>query len=83
VPPPLSGSGRFVPVGEWWRASSAARRAATLLLATSVFVLLELVASPKVLPCQVLDYLFALGYRPALRARTARAACELMDDWPQ
>jgi len=81
VPPPLSGEAGFVPVGQWWRTSSVARRAAAVAMSASVFALLELIASPKVLACQVLDYLFAFGYRPALRAQTDRDAVAMMADW--
>jgi uncharacterized membrane protein YGL010W len=81
VPPPLSGQDGFVPVGRWWRASSVARRAAAIVLSATVFVLLELIASPKVLACQVLEHLFALGYRPALSARIGRDAGALMANW--
>ena len=81
VPPPLSGQPSFVPVRRWWRGASVTRRVVVLALSSSVFVVLELVASPKVLACQILDYLFAFGYRPAQRERTDREACALMADW--
>lgn len=81
VPPPLSGQDGFVPVGQWWRASTCERRTAAIVLSATVFVLLELIASPKVLACQVLEYLFALGYRPALRAQIDRDAGVLMTHW--
>jgi hypothetical protein len=81
VPPPVSGADGFVPVGQWWRASSVGRRVAAIVLSGTVFALLELIASPKVLACQVLDYLFAFGYRPALRAQTDRDAVAMMADW--
>lgn len=81
VPPPLSGEDRFVPVGQWWHAAGVARRAAAIVLSATVFVFLELIASPKVLACQVLEHLFALGYRPALRAQIDRDAGALMANW--
>lgn len=81
VPPPLSGRGGFVPVGQWWRDSGLARRTAAIGLAATVFVVLELIASPKVLACQILEHLFALGYRPGLHAKIDRDAAALMADW--
>jgi len=74
VPPPLSGSERFIPFTRFWRTASAARKALALLLASSVYVLLELYASPRVFPCQALFLLQKLGYRGPLREETEREA---------
>src|SRR5207249_2179635 len=81
VPPPLSGADGFLPVGEWWLRAGLRRKLATALLSATSFVLLELIASPKILPCQVRSHLFALGFLPGERAAIERGVRALEADW--
>lgn len=85
VPPPLSGEHRFVPLGEWVRKASLGALARATLLTFGVFYWLELWATLRILPLQVMHALMALGHRPELRrALDARMAAILANptiDW--
>jgi hypothetical protein len=81
VPPPLSGCEQFLPFARFWRTSSVGRKGLAFVLANSVYVLLELVAAPRVLPCQVLRILQWFGYAGPSRAETEREAARMRESW--
>lgn len=81
VPPPLTGSERFLPFAAFWRTASAGRKAVVLSLASSVYVLLELVAVPRVFPCQALRILQWLGHARPAHAETEAEARRMMQRW--
>jgi len=87
IPPPWTGSHRFVPLGEWLRSAPATRIVGLALLSPTVFPLLEIWAAPRVWVLQVLHLMMRAGYRPALRERLAVRVVEIIDDartgWPQ
>jgi hypothetical protein len=83
VPPPVSGCERFVPFATFWRTASPGRKVITLLLASTSYVLLELIAAPRVFPCQMLRMLQSLGYAAGQRERTERAARRMMERWSE
>jgi uncharacterized membrane protein YGL010W len=76
VPPPLSGQRGFVPFGVWWSHASPGRKLAAAALATTVFVALELLASFRILPCQLRVYALALGATPSERMALDRGVTE-------
>jgi uncharacterized membrane protein YGL010W len=85
VPPPLSGAKGFVPLPAWLARIGvvAALRAAALTL--GIFYWLELWASLRLLPIQVLHLMMRAGFRPELRraldARVAEILAEPTADW--
>jgi hypothetical protein len=87
IPPPWTGSHRFVPLGEWLRAAPPSRIASLVLLSPTVFPLLELWAAPRVWVLEVLHLLMRAGYRLELRARLDERVDEMLNDartgWPQ
>lgn len=74
VPPPVSGTAGFVPLGRWVRDVPRGRLAAVALASALVFTGLEFFASFRVIALQALRGLFALGYRADLRDRSVAAA---------
>ncbi len=68
VPPPHSGTSHFVPMGEWLRSITPREFLRSAVMTVGVFYWLELWATFRIWPLQVLHVLLALGYRPALRA---------------
>ena len=75
VPPPLSGGEGFVPLRVWVRNVDFRVVLRAALLTLLVFYWLELWASFRILPLQVLHVLMRAGHRPALRrAVDARVA---------
>lgn len=87
IPPPWTGSHRFVTLGEWLRSAPAMRIVGLALLSPTVFPLLEIWAAPRVWVLQVLHLMMRAGYRPALRERLAVRVVEILSDartgWPQ
>jgi len=83
VPPPLSGTEEFVPFAKFWRTASPGRMAIALLCASTVYVLLEMIAVPRVLPCQVLCALQRLGYRGPCPIETERGAARMRESWSE
>jgi len=80
VPPPLSGTTRFVPVREWLRRLDLRNAARSSLLTMGVFFWLELWATPRIWTIQVLHVLMGGGYKPELRAALDRRAQEILAD---
>lgn len=78
IPPPLSGRAGWVPARAWLAAASAARVVGLGVLSLAVFTWLELWASPRVWPLQVLHVLMRAGHRPDLRARLAARVGEIL-----
>lgn len=77
VPPPLSDGPGLEPVGVWARRVSMGRFALAVVLSGTVYVLLELFASPRVLACQVARSLYRLGYAPERWSRMKAEADKL------
>jgi hypothetical protein len=69
VPPPQSGTERFVPIGAWIRTIGAVEMLRSTALTFLVFYWLELWAAPRVWPLQILHLAMRAGYRPDLRGR--------------
>jgi hypothetical protein len=80
VPPPWTGSHRFMTLGEFVRAAPLPRMIGLGLLTPTVFPLLEVWAAPRVWVLQVLHLMMRAGYRPALRAQLERRVIEMLDD---
>lgn len=78
IPPPLSGRAGWVPMRAWLGVAPPARVAGSVALMLVVFVWLELWASPRVWPLQVLHVLLRGGRRPDLRARLAARVDEIV-----
>lgn len=73
LPPPVSGRVGWVPMRAWCSSVSPLRVLGLAALSLAMFTWLELWASLRVWPLQVLHLLMRAGYRPELRARlTAR-----------
>jgi uncharacterized membrane protein YGL010W len=68
VPPPHSGTAEFLPVGQWVRQVGVLEVLRSALLMVTVFLALELWATFRIWPLQLLHVLMAVGYRPELRA---------------
>jgi uncharacterized membrane protein YGL010W len=68
IPPPHSGEPRFVPPIEWLRGVDVRETLRSAALTIGVFYWLELWATVRIWPLQVLHVLMACGYRPQLRA---------------
>lgn len=87
VPPPWTGSHRFLSLGEWLRTAPLSRVLTLFLLTPTVFPLLEAWAAPRVWVLQVLHLMMRAGYRSELRARLAGRVVEMLGDartgWPQ
>ena len=82
VPPPLSGQGGFLSLGVWWSEGSVGRKLAAVALSTTAFVALELLASFRILPCQLRVYTLALGHAPSERIALDRRVTDLRAAWP-
>lgn len=87
IPPPWTGSHRFVPLGTWLRTAPLSHVVTLALLSPTVFTLLEVWASPRVWVLQALHALMRAGYRPALRDQLTVRLVEMLEDtrtgWPQ
>ncbi len=85
VPPPQSGSTGFVPVGRWLRGITAREVVRSTLLTLLVFYWLELWATFRIWPLQILHVLMRLGYRPEARRRLDARVREIIahptSDW--
>jgi uncharacterized membrane protein YGL010W len=81
VPPPLSGQREFLPLGVWWSQASTGRKLAATVLATTAFIALELLASFRILPCQLRVYGLALGTAPSERIALDHRVAELRAAW--
>jgi uncharacterized membrane protein YGL010W len=77
VPPPLSGQREFLPFGVWWSQASPGRKLAAAVLAMTAFIALELLASFRILPCQLRGYAIAFGSAPSERMALDRRIAEL------
>jgi uncharacterized membrane protein YGL010W len=82
VPPPLSGQRDFLSLGVWRSQASTGRKLATAALATTAFIALELLASFRILPCQLRAYALALGRAPSERIALDRRVADLRAAWP-
>lgn len=80
IPPPWTGSHRFMSLGEWLRAASLPRIIGLALLSPTVFPLLEIWAAPRVWVLQVLHLMMRAGYRTALREQLEVRVIEILDD---
>lgn len=80
IPPPWTGSHRFVSLGPWLRSAPATHIVALALLSPTVFPLLEIWAAPRVWVLQVLHLMMRAGYRPALRDQLEVRVIEILDD---
>ncbi len=80
IPPPWTGSHRFMPLGEFLRTATLPRIAGLALLAPTVFTLLEVWAAPRVWVLQALHLMMRAGYRAPLRERLERRVDEMLAD---
>lgn len=80
VPPPHSGSSRFVPVREWIPRIDLRELLRSTALTFGVFIWLELWATPRIWTIQVLSLLMAAGHRPKLREALRQRTREILDD---
>lgn len=80
IPPPWTGSHRFMSLGEWLRAAPLPRIVGLALLSPTVFPLLEIWAAPRVWVLQVLHLMMRAGYRTALREQLEVRVIEILDD---
>lgn len=78
VPPPLSGTVGFMPVMEWAVTRRIRDFARSGFLFFGVFFWLELWATFRIWPLQVLHVLMALGYRPELREQLTQRCEEIV-----
>ena len=85
VPPPQSGTTEFVPMARWLRAVTAREVVRSTLLTLLVFYWLELWATFRIWPLQLLHVLMRLGYRPDERRRLDARVREIIahptSDW--
>jgi hypothetical protein len=79
VPPPLSGQPGFLSAGVWRSQSSPGRKLAAVALSMTAFVALELLASFRILPCQLRAYTLASS---SDRTAVDRRVAELRAAWP-
>jgi hypothetical protein len=77
VPPPLSGQRGFLSLGAWWSQASRGRKLTAAALAATVFVALELLASFRILPCQLRAFMLTLGRAPSDRIALDRRVAEM------
>lgn len=71
IPPPLSGAEGWVTVSEWRRKTSLPRLMLTFVLSLSVYILVEIISSPRLFGVQVFKLMLCLGYKPSVRAEIA------------
>lgn len=85
VPPPHSGTTEFVPVGRWLRERPLIEFVRSGIMVVAVFYWLELWATFRIWPLQILQILTWLGYRSDLReqldARSAEIVADPTSDW--
>jgi hypothetical protein len=85
VPPPQSGTSEFLPLRTWLGRAGAVELLRSTVLTFAVFYWLELWASLRILPIQVLHLLMRAGHRPDLRraldARVAEILAAPGGDW--
>ncbi len=79
VPPPWSGSNRFVPFSELLR-ERGLRSIPGFIVLFLLGNVLELWATMRILALQVLFVMLELGYRPELREATLKRRQEILDD---
>jgi uncharacterized membrane protein YGL010W len=82
VPPPLSGGPDFLSLGVWRSQASLGRKCAAAALSITAFIGLELLASPRILPCQLRVYALAVGRSPAERLALDHRVAQLRAAWP-
>lgn len=82
VPPPLSGQPGFVALGVWRTRAPLGRKVAAAALSVTAYVVLELLAAPRILPCQLRVYALASGRTPAERGALDREVTALRAAWP-
>lgn len=85
IPPPHSGTDRFVPALDWLRKITVREVVRSTVMLFGVFYWLEMWATFRIWPLQILHVLLALGYRPELRRaldeRSAAIVAEPASDW--
>jgi hypothetical protein len=85
VPPPLSGADRFVPLRVWVRGVDFRIVVRAAVQTVLIFYWLELWASFRILPLQVLHLMMRAGHRPALRRAVDARVAEILggraDGW--
>lgn len=78
VPPPHSGSNKFLSYKEW-NASAHWTNKLKVSVLFPVFVMVELISSPRLLPIQVLRLMHRMGYKPKLKAITEARAKRVLE----
>ncbi len=73
VPPPHSGTDAFVEYSVWYKSSSFWNKVKVTVL-FPVFMTVELVSSPRLMPVQILRLMHKFGFRKEMEARTERKA---------
>ncbi|HSN98305.1 MAG TPA: hypothetical protein VLS89_08400, partial [Candidatus Nanopelagicales bacterium] len=78
VPPPLSGTSGWVPVAAWRRTTPLSRQLLAFALTLSVYILVEIASSPRLLGVQVFKLLLRLGYQPSVRAELTHESTRIL-----
>lgn len=73
VPPPHSGSKKFVAYKKWAKTASLGQKMKVIVL-FPVFTCVELISSPRLLPVQILRLMHRFGYKKDLEAETTALA---------
>ncbi|MFT5104205.1 MAG: YGL010W-like membrane protein [Candidatus Latescibacterota bacterium] len=73
VPPPHSGSKKFVAFKKWAKIASVSQKIKVITL-FPVFTCVELISSPRLLPVQVLRLMHRFGFRKDLEKETTERA---------
>ena len=73
VPPPHSGTQSFLSYREWNKTASFGNKTKVIAL-LPIFVMIELISSPRLLPIQMLRLFHKFGYKPELLKRTEEGA---------
>lgn len=73
VPPPHSGSKKFIAYKKWIKTATIGQKLKVIVL-FPVFTFVELISSPRLLPVQVLRLMHRFGYRKDLEKETTELA---------
>ncbi len=80
VPPPWSGSYRFITLKEFLFRTPPLKLAGLVFASALIFPVLEFWASPRIWPVQIVHLMMRAGMRPALARRTRRRVLEILSD---
>jgi hypothetical protein len=81
IPPPWSGTHQWMALGPFWRSASVGRLVAIFALFPTVFVLLEWISAPRLVPVALIEALGRLGWLKEAHARLARRVPQILADY--